>query len=57
MYVTCDGLYDLLESRVFTGSKSVYYGICQIVFGEIEHVFSYQFGVFKWSVRPINTGY
>jgi hypothetical protein len=49
MYVTRDGLHDLLEAWVFTSSKSIYYGICQIVFGEIEHVISYQFGVFMWS--------
>jgi hypothetical protein len=36
-----DGLYDLLESWVITGPKSIYNGICQIVFGEIEHVISY----------------
>jgi hypothetical protein len=49
MCMARDGLYDLLESWVITGPKSIYNGICQIVFGEIEHVISYQYGLY---VRP-----
>jgi hypothetical protein len=45
MHMARDGLHDLFESWVITGPKSIYNGICQIVFGEVEHVISYQFGV------------
>jgi hypothetical protein len=46
-----NGLHDLLESWVFTRSESVYYGIREIVFREIEHVISYQLGVYLRSYR------
>ena len=49
MCMARDSLHDLLESWVITSAESVYYGICQIVFSEIEHVISYQYGVY---VRP-----
>jgi hypothetical protein len=51
VHMARNGLHDLLESWVFTGSESVYYGIREIVFREIEHVISYQLGVYLRSYR------